>query len=98
MSGGSFNYLCHVLDAADLMQRENDLSEMAEALSAYPNGDAAARETEDILASIRTARRRLEVRMARLTKVWGAVEWEHSGDTGREDTLKAIAAYNGEAL
>lgn len=96
MSGGSFNYLCHVEDAEELMQRESDLSEMADTLSGYSNGDAAARETEEILAYIRTARRRIEVRAKRLSEVWRAVEWERSGDSLRVSTLEKLDAYNGE--
>lgn len=97
MSGGSFNYLCSVDDAGTLMGRVSDLEAMANALSSYPNGDAAARETEDILAYIATTTRRIEARIKRLYPVWRAVEWEHSCDTSRSDTLKVLDAYNGEA-
>ena len=92
MSGGSFDYLCYA-DLDDLFNRLGQIEEMAEAIAAYPDGEAASIDTHEIVAFIHTARRRIEARRRRLEPVWKAVEWHHSGDYGPDAVDRGLKAY-----
>ena len=93
MSGGSFNYLCHV-DSSRLMERMDDLRDMAAELTTYGAHTAAA-ETEAIIAYLEHADRQINARQCRLVHIWKAMEWMRSGDWGREQFEKAIKDYQG---
>lgn len=92
MSGGSFDYLCFAETDA-LPQRLAQVEEMADALAAYPDGEAASLDTHELVAIIRTAERRIEARRRRLADVWKAVEWHHSHDYGPDAVGRALKAY-----
>ena len=47
MSGGSFEYLCYK-DSDDILNHVSLIEQMADALLHYPDGEAAARETEEV--------------------------------------------------
>lgn len=92
MSGGSFNYLCYA-DEEELAQRIGDLESMAEALAEYPDGEAASKDTHELVAIIQTAMRRIEARRRRLSELWQAVEWHRSCDYGPDQVADALKAY-----
>jgi hypothetical protein len=90
MSGGSFNYLCYK-DACDIGAYRETIIDMADAIGWYGGVEAAlaAVDTRALLEEFDA----LQDKIDRLHKVWHAVEWEHSGDTGQGQTLMAIAEY-----
>lgn len=92
MSGGSFNYLCFA-DATDLLSKHRpDLADMAANLTNRGYKDAAL-ETERLIAYVDHAERQITARMERLQKVWKAVEWNCSGDSGPEEVREAVEEY-----
>ena len=95
MSGGSFDYL-YGKDTHDLAYQTGPLTEMAAWLDDHGFHDAGG-ETRDIALDIPGFCRRTDARVARLSKLWKAVEWETSCDTSREETLEAVAAYRKES-
>lgn len=86
MSGGSHNYLCF---ADNLWDREEDLRHMADRLIELGYAEEAANETIATLFDLQMAKASLNEQISRLHKVWKAVEWMDSGDSG-EDQLKAV--------
>jgi len=96
MSGGSYNYLCHAFDLDDLLSSRGSLREMADRLAGLGYAEDAAKETEELLILLNQWSVRAEVRRNRLAKVWKAVEWWDSCDSGEDDVREALAAYRGE--
>ncbi len=94
MSGGSYNYLCF-RSANELfsLSTQEDLSAMSDRLAALGYAQDAARETEELLAIVRQATIRLQVRIDRLSNLWRAVEWVDSGDSVEDQIRDALAAY-----
>ena len=86
MSGGSYNYLCHV-SADELMVKQNDIQDMADRLAGLGYADDAAKETQFLLLAVRQYENRITASIDRLNKVWKAVEWWDSSD-GSEDGVK----------
>lgn len=93
MSGGSYNYLCHVQDLEDLRSHRYDLEEMASRLAGLGYAQDAARETEELLLLLRQWEVRAAARLERLTEVWKAVEWWDSCDSGEDEVRAALAKY-----
>ena len=81
MSGGSFNYL-HIRDVQELFDNEGNLQEMADKLASLGYADDAARETLEVLLTLRQFKIRIGTRARRLSGIWQAVEWWDSGDGG----------------
>ncbi|WP_435279299.1 hypothetical protein [Streptomyces sp. 1222.5] len=96
MSGGSFNYLCHAWDLSDIVTKQGDLQEMAEALAALGYAQDAARETEELLVILRQWEVRTSVRLDRLREVWKAMEWWQSCDSSEDRFKKALNEYRGD--
>jgi hypothetical protein len=96
VSGGSYNYLCHVWDLPGLLDREGDLEAMADRLAGLGYAEDAARETQELLVQLRQWKVRADVRVQRLAPVWQAVEWRDSGDWGEEQIREELAEYRGE--
>jgi len=95
MSGGSYNYLCFA-DPSDLLQKHSqDLREMVEGLSAA-GADDAARETETIIVILDHFRNRMQARVDRVSPVWKALEWWHSGDWSEKQFRETLAEYRAD--
>lgn len=92
MSGGSHNYICHC-EAQELIGREEDLREMSDDLAALGYCKDAAAETEEILILVRQFENRINTRLERLSPVWRALEWWHSGDIGEDSFKEAIEKF-----
>jgi hypothetical protein len=92
MSGGSYDYLCHK-DAGEMFEMEHQLQRMADTLAETGYAEDAAKETMGLLLEVRSCKVRLDARIQRLTQIWRAVEWWHSGDTGEEGVKLAIEEY-----
>ena len=97
MSGGSFDYL-YCLDAEELLDpyQGNMLEYMIKALGELGYADDAARESRELLATIRESQAiikreqdKVQVGINRLKDVWHAMEWYASCDYG-EDTFKEV--------
>ena len=95
MSGGSYDYLCWK-DPADLVQMERQLREMSDRLAGLGYAVDAARETEQLLLTIRQFINRIEASSKRLEPVWHAVEWWDSGDSLEDGVKKALSEYRGD--
>lgn len=96
MSGGSFNYLCMVLDVhgtEELFRREVDLAEMAYTLHQISGTSAAWRDTKQVIERLASIRRELDAIVKPLEPVWKAVEWERSGDWGMDRVVELISVY-----
>lgn len=98
MSGGSYDYLCWVIDLGELAAKEHQLEEMADRLAGLGYAQDAARETQELLVQLRQFKVRAEVRIKRLSDVWHAVEWWDSGDTAEQGVREALAKYRGEPV
>lgn len=96
MSGGSYDYLCWVLDLGELAAKEHQLEEMADRLAGLGYAQDAARETQELLVQLRQFKVRADVRVKRLSDVWHAVEWWDSSDTAEQGVREALAKYRGE--
>ena len=94
MSGGSFDYLCF-MEVDKLMNNKELLDKMANRLLELGYKDAAK---ETVLAKIilEQTEIRIEVIRDRLEKVWKAVEWMDSGDSGIDRVEEVIKNYRGE--
>lgn len=89
MSGGSFHYLFAVAPS-DLFLRREEIDQMIEALTSMGAADAA-KETTDIQLILEHFEVTVGARMARLAKVWKAVEWKVSGDS--DEVEAALTEY-----
>jgi hypothetical protein len=98
MSGGSYNYLCDVLDLDRLLRHEHDLQAMAARLAGLGWAKDAARETEELLVMLRQWQVRADVRVERLREVWKAVEWWDSCDWSEDQVREALAKYRSEEV
>ena len=95
MSGGSYNYLCFV-DAGEILQRQQDLQVMADDLAKLGYAPDAAKETENLLLTVRQFDNRIQTMLDRMSPVWRAMEWWHSADSNEDDFKVALAKYRGE--
>lgn len=95
MSGGSFNYICWK-EGSDLFEPHNvqELERMVDTLEVLGYEDAA-RETYDLIRTIKQARIRVSTMHDRLSEVFHAVEWYESGDSSPERIEEAIKNYRG---
>ena len=94
MSGGSYEYLCYK-DPDEMLSGSvrPHLEAMAERLSKLGWADDAAQETYEVLAILRQTETRLRVHNKRLNRVWHAVEWWDSGDSGPDALDEALSRY-----
>jgi len=94
MSGGSFDYLCHIFDAEDVAKHLNGLADMADWFATNGYADLAA-ETNRIRLDWLAYESRTMAAVERMREVWKMVEWFTSADTGRESVTDAVAKYRG---
>jgi hypothetical protein len=94
MSGGSYEYLFAV-EPSDLFEytKRDALMRMADRLARLSYAQDAAAETCELIAILNQAETRLRVHMQRLSRVWHAVEWWDSGDSGEGVLVVALAEY-----
>lgn len=92
MSGGSYNYLCHA-DAEKLTEKTGDLQSMADRLAGLGYAEDAAKETQQLLLIVRQYENRANAIIDRLSKVWRAVEWWDSSDSGEDSVKNALDEY-----
>jgi hypothetical protein len=95
VSGGSYNYLTHVLDLEDLLQKRIELGEMAERLegldeASFPGAEIAAQETRELEVLLRRWERHAETRIRLLKDVWHDVEWWDSNDYGPDQVKQGL--------
>lgn len=95
MSGGSFDYLCHK-DVPELMGRLDAIQEMADALAFLGYAEDAAKETQELIQTLKQMNIRLEVMKDRLSGVWKAMEWWRSGDWGEDQFKESLQLYRGQ--
>lgn len=93
MSGGSFNYLYNK-EPQELMEYYNiaRLQEMADILSMLGYDDIA-RDMQRLVEYLKTAYNRIDVLSGQLSDVMHAIEWERSGDYGRDNLIKHLEDY-----
>lgn len=96
MSGGSYNYLCHIDDLSDLVSQCFDLGSMAERLEQlsevdFPGVTAAAERTRSLEAHLMMWEAHVRAQIALLSGVWKAVEWWDSSDSGPDSVVVALA-------
>jgi hypothetical protein len=87
MSGGSYNYLCGVLDLEDLLSKRRDLESMANRLETlsekeFPGAGAAGKLTRELLIKIELWESHATITAGLLSDVWKSVEWWDSCDWG----------------
>ena len=92
MSGGSYNYL-YGNSVGSLLDEEVTIQAMADRLAGLGYADDAAKETQDLLLSIRQFKNRIGTMSERLSGVWQTIEWWDSGDSGEETFKKALMEY-----
>jgi len=95
VSGGSYNYLCHVADIEGplkLVDRQHDLESMRDALAAEGAEDAA-KATEALREELAALEKQFTDKVHELANVWKALEWWHSGDWGEERFREALETW-----
>lgn len=95
MSGGSYDYICYS-DSEDLVNKQEQIQRMADRLAELGYAPDAAKETENLLLTIRAFHNRLTTMHDRLADIFKAVEWWDSCDSGEEGVKKALAKYREE--
>lgn len=95
MSGGSYDYLCHVTDLADLLAKVPELGLMADRLEGldeaqFPGASAAGRLTRELLLMIRLWESHARGTALLLAEVWHDVEWWDSGDYGPDQVREGL--------
>ena len=95
MSGGSFNYACDFDRLKDLLGNKQDIGGIADALRSRGH-EAAAEETEDLLAELSVVEDYFLARAERLRQVWKAAEWAASGDWSDDDVALEVSRLAAE--
>lgn len=95
MSGGSYNYLCHA-EVDELLSGTHHIQDMADRLAGLGYADDAAKETEELLSTLRQFQNKIDAMKDKLTGVWREVEWWDSSDGSEESVIKALKEYRGE--
>ena len=92
MSGGSYDYI-YSKDLSELLSMQNAIESMRDRLAGLCYAEDAAKETQELLLSLRQWDVQFKVYMERLSPVWKAIEWWDSMDSDEKDFKKALAAY-----
>jgi hypothetical protein len=98
MSGGSFDYLCYVDGASDLLDRRGDVESMRVALSNTGYSDKEAEETQELLDLLEEVENKLMNKVGSLKDVWKALEWWHSQDYTEEGFRAALEKHRKSKL
>lgn len=93
MSGGSYDYLYDKYDCGELLNRTDVIQEMADRLAGLGYASDAARETEELLLTLRQFESRISVMRDRLAGVWKSVEMWDSGDWLEDSVGAALEKY-----
>lgn len=91
MSGGSLNYL-YCKDPDDLHNHIFDLTR-AELYLLREGYDDVAKDVHRLIEYVITSRNRITVLQENLKEVFKSIEWNLSGDSGKDRVEKAIEAY-----
>lgn len=99
MSGGSYDYL-YCKEGEDIFSYscKEWLERMSDDLSKLGYADDAAKETIQLLLTIRAAQNRIDVMKERLNPIFRAMEWWQSGDSGEECLKETLSEYRGEKV
>lgn len=93
MSGGSFDYL-YSKDLGSLIEEPYLVESMYDRLQEIPQAKETLKKTEELLQKIQDIRNFYKENEGEFYRVWKAIEWYDSHDTGEEDMLKEIENYN----
>ena len=91
MSGGSFNYLCYA-EMPDVLGRTADMKDMERVLIALGYNDIA-RDVRRLIEYCKSAENRIGVLFEQLEDVFHDIEWERSGDIGKDDLFNTLEKY-----
>lgn len=91
MSGGSLDYLFSK-EPEELFYATYSL-EQAEKYLIECGAVDVAKDVRRLIEYVLSARNRIEVMQENLREVFKAIEWEQSGDSGKDRVDRAIAAY-----
>ena len=93
MSGGSFNYSSSARDLAMLMERFDDLRELATFLREHAQGSKASANTDSLLTGIKLIDELVQQKTDKLGPVWHALEWWTSCDYSKDQFLAEVEIY-----
>lgn len=93
MSGGSFDYASSARTLEDLTKRLEDLKEIAICLKEHAAGSKAASDTERLLLVIEELDDLIQLKTAKLGKVWHGLEWYMSCDWSKDQFLAEVEIY-----
>ena len=96
MSGGSYEYICHA-DLEDLLHKQEHVQRMADRLAELGYAQDAAKETQELLLTLRQFENRINAMQGRLQRVWRSVEWWDSSDTTEDGVKMALDEYRDDA-
>jgi len=92
MSGGSYDYL-YSKDVEDLLHTQETIQNMADRLAGLGYASDAAKETQELLLTLRQFENRISAMKERLSDVWHSVEWWDSCDSGEDSVKNALEKY-----
>ena len=91
MSGGSHNYLCFA-DMSEILGRTADMEDMESALISEGYIDIAM-DVRRLIEYCRSAEVKIGVLFNQLKDVFHDIEWNHSGDVGKETLIDTLEKY-----
>ena len=91
MSGGSFNYLCYA-NMPDVIGRTEDMEDMEQRLIELGYTDIA-KDVRRLIEYCKSAENRISVLFEQLENVFHDIEWQSSGDIGKDDLIKTLEKY-----
>lgn len=94
MSGGSYSYICYA-EVSELLDKRDRIQEMVDRLSGLGYAQDAARESMELLLTLRQFETRIDAMHSRLSDVWKAIEWWDSSDSSENDVKEALKKYRG---
>lgn len=92
MSGSSYDYL-YSKDVEDLLHMQETIQNMADRLAGLGYASDAAKETQELLLTLRQFENRISAMKERLSDVWHSVEWWDSCDSGEDSVKNALEKY-----
>jgi len=95
MSGGSYDYICHA-DLDSLLHKQEQVQRMADRLAQLGYAEDAAKETQELLLTLRQFENRINAMQGRLQAVWRSVEWWDSCDTSEDGVNMALDEYRAD--